>query len=112
EIEEDLNREPVFGIQVAGGTMACWIMTMPFGAFYFVQRLGSVQIPMNRGQSSLAGFIDELWKLRASLRNHIRTLNEIVKKVDVSLYNIAFCSPQAQKDMPLYDGELVTPRSP
>ncbi|CAG8440981.1 7658_t:CDS:2 [Ambispora leptoticha] len=42
EIEEDLNRIPVFG-----GTMTCWVMTMPFGAFYFVQRLGSVQIPMN-----------------------------------------------------------------
>ncbi|CAG8699488.1 6080_t:CDS:10, partial [Acaulospora morrowiae] len=105
EIEEDLNRVPVFGIQVAGGTMACWVMTMPFGAFYFVQRLGSVQIPMNRGQSSLAGFMDELWKLRASLRNHIRTLNEIVEKVDASLYNIAFCSPQAREDVPLYDGE-------
>ena len=47
--------------------MACWVMTMPFGAFYFVQRLGSVQIPMNRSQSSLAGFMDELWKLRVRL---------------------------------------------
>ncbi|CAG8677523.1 2178_t:CDS:2, partial [Ambispora gerdemannii] len=103
EIEEDLNRVPVFGIQVAGGTMACWVMTMPFGAFYFVQRLGSVQIPMNRGQSSLAGFMDELWKLRASLRNHIHTLTKIVEKVDASLYNIAFCSPQAREDVPLYD---------
>ncbi|CAG8772041.1 15735_t:CDS:2, partial [Dentiscutata erythropus] len=104
---EDLNRVPVFG-----RTMACWVMTMPFGAFYFVQRLCSVQIPMNRGQSSLARFIDELWKLRASLRNHIRTLNEIVEKFDASLYNIAFCSLQSRKDAPLYDGELVTPRSP
>ncbi|CAG8438898.1 9106_t:CDS:2 [Cetraspora pellucida] len=94
EIEENLNRVPVFGIQVAGGTMACWVMTMPFGAFYFVQCLGSVQIPMNRGQSSLAGFMDELWKLR------------IVEKVDASLYNIAFCSPQAREDVSLYDESL------
>ncbi|CAG8486387.1 13138_t:CDS:10 [Ambispora leptoticha] len=104
EIEEDLNKVPVFGIQVAE-TMACWVMTMPFGAFYFIQHLGSVQISMNRGQSSLAGFMNELWKLRASLRNHIRILNKIVEKVDVSLYNIAFCSPQAREDVPLYDGE-------
>ncbi|CAH1765273.1 3773_t:CDS:2 [Entrophospora sp. SA101] len=46
DLEEDFNRVPVFGIQVA--------------AFYFVQLLGSVQIPMNRGQSSLAGFVNEL----------------------------------------------------
>ena len=37
--------------------MTCWVMTMPFGAFYFVQCLGSVQTPMNQGQSSLARFI-------------------------------------------------------
>ncbi|CAG8456574.1 11823_t:CDS:2, partial [Ambispora leptoticha] len=64
KIEEDLNRVPVFGIQVADGTIACWIMTIPFRAFYFVQYLGSVQIPMNQDQSSLVGFMDELWKLR------------------------------------------------
>jgi len=52
--------------------MACWVMTMPFGAFYFVQRLGSVQSPMNRGQSSLAGFMDELWKLRVRLSSFYR----------------------------------------
>ncbi|CAG8474647.1 8688_t:CDS:2 [Ambispora leptoticha] len=69
EIEEDLNRVPVFGIQVAGGTMTCWIMTMLFGAFYFIQHLDSVQIPMNRDQSSLARFMDELWKLRVRLSN-------------------------------------------
>ncbi|CAJ0633348.1 6730_t:CDS:2 [Entrophospora sp. SA101] len=74
DLEEDFNRVPVFGIQVAGGTMACWVMTMPFGAFYFVQLLGSVQIPMNRGQSSLAGF--------ATLRNHISIINKTVEKVD------------------------------
>ncbi|CAG8473616.1 12106_t:CDS:2 [Ambispora leptoticha] len=60
KIEKDLNKMPVFGIQVTGETMACWIMTMLFGAFYFVQHLGSVQIPMNRGQSLLARFMDEL----------------------------------------------------
>ncbi|CAG8561907.1 8544_t:CDS:2 [Ambispora leptoticha] len=32
---------------IARGIIACWVMTMPFGAFYFVQHLGSVQIPMN-----------------------------------------------------------------
>ncbi|CAG8516187.1 9453_t:CDS:2 [Ambispora leptoticha] len=47
EIEEDLNRMSVFDIQVVGRTMACWVMTMPFGAFYFVQHLDLVQIPMN-----------------------------------------------------------------
>ncbi|CAG8734007.1 10883_t:CDS:2 [Cetraspora pellucida] len=91
ELEEELNKVPVFGIQVAGVTLACWVMTMPFGAFYFVQRLAS----MNRGESSLTEFMNELWK-----------------KVDLSLYNIAICSPQAREDMPLYGGELITPRSP
>ncbi|CAG8547754.1 41977_t:CDS:2 [Gigaspora margarita] len=119
DLEEELNKVPVFGIQVAeitpsvlGGTLACWVMTMPFGAFYFVQRLASVQIPMNRGQSSLTEFMNELWKLRATLRNHIHVLNEIIEKVDSSLYNIAICSPQAREDVPLYDGELITPQSP
>ncbi len=51
---------------------ATLVMTMPFGAFYFVQHLGSVQIPMNRGQSSLAGFMDELWKLRVRLSSFYR----------------------------------------
>ncbi|CAG8557203.1 4188_t:CDS:2, partial [Ambispora leptoticha] len=60
KIEEDLNRVPVFDIQVAGGIMTCWVMTMLFGAFYFVQYLGSVQISMNQDQSSLARFMDEL----------------------------------------------------
>ncbi|RIB00669.1 hypothetical protein C2G38_2256564 [Gigaspora rosea] len=109
-LEEELNKVPVFGIQVAGGTLACWVMTMPFGAFYFVQRLASVQIPMNRGQSSLTEFMNELWK---QLYGTISVpFNEIIEKVDSSLYNIAICSPQAREDVPLYDGELITPRSP
>ncbi|CAG8445019.1 9268_t:CDS:2, partial [Ambispora leptoticha] len=89
EIEEDLNRIPVFGIQVAGETMTCWIMTMLFGVFYFVQHLDSVQIPMNRDQSSLARFMDELWKLR------IRLLN-------VGTFYLS----QVQEDVPLYDSEF------
>ncbi|CAG8792113.1 21991_t:CDS:2, partial [Dentiscutata erythropus] len=105
-LEEELNKVPVFGIQVAGGTLACWVMTMPFGAFYFVQHLTSVQIPMNREQSSLTEFMNELWKLRATLRNYVHVLNEIIEKVDSSLYNIAICSSQAREDVPLYDGEL------
>ncbi|CAG8650710.1 27583_t:CDS:10 [Dentiscutata erythropus] len=109
DLEEELNKVPVFGIQVAGGTLACWVMTMPFGAFYFVQRLASVQIPMNRRQSSLTEFMNELWKLRATLRNHIRALNEIIEKVDSSLYNIAICSPQAREDFnSLYNVKTVT----
>jgi len=32
-----------------------------------------------------------------------------MEKVDSSLYNIAICSSQAQEDMLLYDGELITP---
>nr|CAG8481732.1 10798_t:CDS:2 [Entrophospora candida] len=100
DLEEDFNRVPVFGVQVAGGTMTCWVMTMPFEAFYFVQPLGSVQIPMNRGQPSLIEFVNELWKLRATLQNHISALNK------------AFCSPQSLEDAPLYGGELVTPQSP
>ncbi|CAG8651019.1 11186_t:CDS:2, partial [Scutellospora calospora] len=119
DLEEELNKVPVFGIQVAeitslvlGGTLAFWVMTMPFGAFYFVQRLASVQIPMNWGQSSVTEFTNKLWKLRATLRNHIHDLNEIIKKVDSSLYNIAICSPQVRENVPLYDGELITPRSP
>ncbi|CAG8547059.1 537_t:CDS:2, partial [Diversispora eburnea] len=37
DLEDDLSRIPIFGIQIVGETMACWVMTMPFGAFYFVQ---------------------------------------------------------------------------
>nr|CAG8604270.1 1437_t:CDS:2 [Entrophospora candida] len=81
DLEEDFNRVPVFGIQVAG-------------------------------QSSLARFVNELWKLRATLWRHISILNKIVEKVDVFLYDMAFYSPQSWEDAPLYGGELVTPQSP
>nr|CAG8632777.1 9035_t:CDS:2 [Entrophospora candida] len=81
DLEEDFNRVPVFGIQVAG-------------------------------QSSLARFVNELWKLRATLWRHISILNKIVEKVDAFLYDMAFYSPQSRENAPLYGGELVTPQSP
>ncbi|CAG8446714.1 897_t:CDS:2 [Cetraspora pellucida] len=36
KIEEDFNKIPVFNIQVVEGTMIYWVMTMLFGAFYFI----------------------------------------------------------------------------
>ncbi|CAG8701078.1 44595_t:CDS:2, partial [Gigaspora margarita] len=104
DLEEEFNKVPVFGIQVADRTLACWVMTMPFSAFYFVQHLVSIQIPMNQRQFSLTEFMNELWKLRTTLQNHVHVLNEIIEKVDSSLYNIAICSSQAREDVPLMIG--------
>ena len=89
--------------------MAIWVLTMPFGAFYFVQQLASVQIPVNREHAkALPKFIDELTKIRAALRDHIQMLRKLDRDIEASLYSIVLATPKTSKEGPLYT-QLITP---